>query len=1653
MGNKKRNPSQRPTRHPPDSSVAVVADVSLALSSPVSDDGPRSVDAAESAVVKVECERALTTLHRGNHTKALRLMKEAAARHEGSALLHRVHGTVAAKFAALLDDPGAKLRYLRAAIDSARRAVTLSPTSIEFAHFYASLLFDAATDGCGYEEVVQECERALSIADPVDPAKESLQDESQQKLPTPEARVAHIRQELRALIQKSNIASISSWMKNLGNGASGEERFRLIPMRHISEDPMEVRLVQTARRPNEIKKATKTPEERRKEIEVRVAAARIIQQKSSNSPVSSQEEDGRPGSDFSTSSSSAHRLAERRKLNSKKVISSDDRMDLVRAYWNSMSFERQLDFLVVNIPDLKMHFASSPKDNLGVDILNEALAFVESSGMWKFWACCRCDEKFTDCHAHIQHTALEHISSLSTKLQSVMPQEVDGEWIEMLLNGNWKPIDADLAVKMLKEEQSKQQSLIKDADSDSGCKDKECSPEYWTAKENSDSSSSPQHGEIAEQDIPNDFSSEGNFSEMNDLIDVSRRWPLSHDTERTKLLGRIQVMFQTLVKHKSLSVSHMNKVIQYAVEEIQAFQSGSLLLNHALDQSPVCIFFLDALHLEKILKFLKELSQSCGSGRYTDKDTTASDADSNEQGTEVPDDVSLSFNSCTLSLDGCFFRKKPDIHLENSGIDEAVNRIPDSNIFLPWLFAGPSISEQLSSWTHMREEKACQGLEILQMLEKEFYPLQSLCERKCEHLSYEEALQAVENLCFEELKRREQGVKLASQSYEAILRKRQKELMERENDEMLDGCRFELEVISNVLKEAQVLNVSQFGYDEALCSAGSRMCDLNCDEGDDWRVHDYLQQTDTCIGIAIQRQKEQLSVELNKIDARIMHNVSGMQRLEVKLGPASAMDYRTVILPLVKSFIRFHLEDLVDRDAREKSDAAREAFLAELAQDAKKNANKGNDTKHAHEKSKEKKKNKDYRKSKDQKSVGYIDQSSDHQHTTEQSESVVYGVTLEHDVVVSSGDYLTQKEEESKLRVELEAEERKLEETLEYQRRIEDETKQKHFAEQSKINAVAYLNNQTDGAFVVNSVANLNYDSRLQNKTVPTFVEGAEFGEFHFFEANMHYDNPNMRFKQRNKSGTTDQIDVGQQRSINDNSEKYNENCIDRMQAFDDYKDFPLKVGLQVNGVEKSVTNRTFSNSNSFQKIKKTSSQSHTKHKQGSAGTLYDGFLPLEQSKAKQVSKHNITRELPEGNERAFPFSKENRLLARCQNELYTQDNAAGQNEVRSAGQFQDVDEQRFQEELKQAVRESLEGNDYVVSATETGSISSQKEVLGTGLRNAVGEYNCFLNVIIQSLWHLRRFRDEFLKKSSVHGHVGDPCVVCALYDIFTDLRNASEGGLSDAVAPTSLRIALSNLYPDSKFFQEGQMNDASEVLSVIFDCLHKSFKVHSGDNDAGLQKNNSEGSWDCTNSSCIAHTLFGMNIDEQMNCYNCHSQTRHLKYTSFFQNINANSLRTAKASLTSFLGYIMCPESSLDDLLKTVEMNHRLSCDVEAGGCGKQNYVNHILSHPPHVFTAVLGWQSTTESADDISATLAAITTDVDIGVLYCGIDKGSEHSLISMVCYYGQHYHCFAYEHDQWVMYDDQTVKVIGGWEDVITTCKRGHLQPQVLFFETVN
>ncbi|PIM97879.1 hypothetical protein CDL12_29644 [Handroanthus impetiginosus] len=1066
------------------------------------------------ASVKLECERALTALRRGNQTKALRLMKDMCSKHENSphlGLIHRVQGTVCVKVASIIDDANAKQRHLKNAIDSARRAVTLAPSSIEFAHFYANLLYEAANEGKEYEEVVQECERALAIENPVDPAKESLQDENQQKISTAEARIAHVKSELRSLIQKSNIVSISTWMKNLGNG---EEKFRLIPIRRVPEDPMELRLVQ-ARRPNEIKKVAKTPEERRKEIEVRVAAARLLQQKSESSHLGN---DG--DNNNNTSKGSGHRGGEIRKSgNVRRTTSSDERRDWVCSYWNSMSLDGKKHLLKIKITDLRAHFNSSTDGSLS-EVLNEALAFGEANKIWRFWTCCRCNEKFADAGSFMQHIVQEHMGSLLPKMQSILPQSVDKEWAEMLLKCSWKPLELNAAMGMLgKQSKPDTLDLLDDSCPRNNADDsKECivdtfSEYKWDSSPGKKKSGHTCNGSVQENGEFEDvewMDPAGYQGSKKSLL--NEKWPLSDDPERAKLLERIHAFFQTLIKHKCLASSHLSKVIRFTVEELQGIASGSQLKCN-LDQTPLCICFLGAPELKKIQKFLQEITQACGLNRYSDKSNAGDDSNTVVQGIDVMEKIIFSQDASLLVLDEHFLPCK----IPHLSCDSAINNVDsaptssrnsyengvilDSDALLSWIFTGVSSVEQLASWKGVRDEKAQQCQEILQLLEKESYHLQGLCERKCEHLSYEEALQAVEDLCLEEAKKREHVIDYVCQSYDSVLKKRREELIENDHEITIISNGFELDAIRNVLKDAESLNLNQFGFEETYNGVTSHLCDLEPSE-DDWRTKDCLHQVDSCVEVAIQRQKEQVSVEISKIDAKIMQIIEGMQQLEAKLEPASSHDFRSILIPLVKSFLRARLEELAEKDATEKSDAAREAFLAELARDSKRGGGTGVDnSKHMHEKTKDRKKSKENRKNRDPKATNG-DELRDQ--TTEEillssahaEEGLGSGIA-----VPGPDEALRLQEEEQKHRIELEAEERKLEETLEYQRRIENEAKQKHLAKQHKRNSKtgektetvtvtdAYLRHRSDDKYANEQWANKT-DPLTDNDGFVSILEG-----------------------------------------------------------------------------------------------------------------------------------------------------------------------------------------------------------------------------------------------------------------------------------------------------------------------------------------------------------------------------------------------------------------------------------------------------------------------------------------------------------------------------------------------------------------------------------
>ncbi|KAH6556251.1 hypothetical protein KP509_1Z194000 [Ceratopteris richardii] len=945
--------------------------------------------------VKTECEKALVALRRGNSTKALKLIRDACSRHESNALVQRVRGHICMRLASMIEDLTTKQRHLKEAIEAAHKAVLLSPRSVEYSQFHAQLLFEAATDSKGFEEVVQECRRALEIEDPIDPAKESLHEEGHHKLPTAEARIAQVQQELQNLIQKANIASISNWMKALGNGSGSEEKLRFIHMRKLVDDPMEQRIFQP-KRPHEVKKSIKTPEEKRKDIEVRVAAARLLQQKRDCSPPHS--DDGNANLQKGSTRQERRKTGNLNARKSNQVQNHDDIMERLKPYWSSLSSSERERMLEVGVDALKQHY-NSPKASFASDLLNEALQFALKHKTWRFWVCCSCEERFKDCQEHAEHVMHKHIESLSTKSRRLLPHEIDHDLAEQLLIEDCQPFDGPAAIRLLINAchlGSEEANIATDP-----CPVVEMNGFHHLVKANATSietivefsgDSSENNNVVREPWLnPNDVRKEnesangvcnGNCHVSKKILQIGKDFrrnelPLVDDEERSKLLQKIFSLFRILIRNKCLASDHMEKIVQYALDELQNFIPDTSI-HYEFNHSPVYIRFLPAPQLRRIFNYLHELVNACGLDHPSDNGAPSAGSSIKEDA--IYDRLFLNEDFTSLILDEKLLKgiydsntakqvsSSYEIDLQSASQHEAKDgqAFTLSNLQLSWIYQKTDYEFQPVGWKQHFDSCIQQGREVLQALQKEFDSLQNFCDRKCEHLRYEEAVIMAETLCIEELKKRELKADGSFLGHETVLRRQQQEILDNHATGLTSQQKLELEVIKSILREAQTINLPQFPYHNAISVASARLSDSEDEEEDPWRVPDLVPQLDPCIEVAIQRHKERCTSEINKLDARILRSMDSVQRLELKLGALSALDYRAVVLPLVKSFLKAQLEEAAEKDALLKSDAARDAFLAELSQHERNMNERYSDSgRHVKEKVKEKKKNREHRKLKD----------------------------------------------------------------------------------------------------------------------------------------------------------------------------------------------------------------------------------------------------------------------------------------------------------------------------------------------------------------------------------------------------------------------------------------------------------------------------------------------------------------------------------------------------------------------------------------------------------------------------------------------------------------------------------------------------------------
>ncbi|KAL5742316.1 hypothetical protein ACOSP7_029048 [Xanthoceras sorbifolium] len=691
---------------------------------------------------------------------------------------------------------------------------------------------------------------------------------------------------------------------------------------------------------------------------------------------------------------------------SKKFNGDDEKIEEYKLFWSgTLSDEKKRGFRKVKIEELEKHYRRLRYD-LAVDLLSEAINFCKEYKTWKFWECCDCVKKFGDYESYRIHLWEEHLMDLEWKLTSDIG--IEKESIDMIVDGVWKPVDTDEMINIIvNHPKSESCSIV-----DSG---------FGTDKGLDECKSS------AVGEVPGKISeSDNNELSMTSVDDPKQAF--CDGSERAGRLVRIRGMLDVLLRNKCLASSHVRWAIEYTKDQFESIIPLSHFRNHGKESLQI-LCFLGSSQLTEVLKFLEDVARNCGLSENAEIDNSMDDK---LRGDHISKKVVLSREfSCLLLEDHVLTQGELNVtNYSNAVVDDgsavasAVNEseddvFPDSDDIVSWLIMGSNCGEALESWTSLRDFQRGQAVKFPRMFDEELSHLPTLCDARIKISSKLIAVQAVGSIILEEIKKREEISEHEPKLYLDLLKKRREEL--RETDDI--SIRTELDVISNVLEDARVLLSGD--------QSGSEECGVE----DELRLQECTKLTDTCIKLALQRLKMQLLKDLSFLDAIIL-------RYERELANISVYDYRSIIVPLVKSFLQPHLYDLFYKDAEEKSEAAAKALLAEVALEAetkkKKNNKVSDNMKQKQDKKKKKqKKNKNFRKTKESKAT---DDSSKHFELPQKGAEQNDNPNFKNDDSLDEPKPLTASDEE-----------RILDEYLENQRRFEHEASVKVKASGSRV--------------------------------------------------------------------------------------------------------------------------------------------------------------------------------------------------------------------------------------------------------------------------------------------------------------------------------------------------------------------------------------------------------------------------------------------------------------------------------------------------------------------------------------------------------------------------------------------------------------------------
>ena len=207
------------------------------------------------------------------------------------------------------------------------------------------------------------------------------------------------------------------------------------------------------------------------------------------------------------------------------------------------------------------------------------------------------------------------------------------------------------------------------------------------------------------------------------------------------------------------------------------------------------------------------------------------------------------------------------------------------------------------------------------------------------------------------------------------------------------------------------------------------------------------------------------------------------------------------------------------------------------------------------------------------------------------------------------------------------------------------------------------------------------------------------------------------------------------------------------------------------------------------------------------------------------------------------------------------------------------------------------------------------------GLLNG-GRENCFLNAIIQVLWHIQPLHEYFLHPSA-HICEARRCVHCATVNLFKAHITARTVPLLD---PAPLRTALHASYAPAGRFILDRADDVADAFDAILSDLHNAGSGLSGPSLA------------CTaDSPCISHAVFGHRTLSAFRCDRCGAGDLDYPDTRYTFQCNARFMYKYPPTLSNH---------PFEDALRAAAMGTDNYCPE----CGNPTHHTRRFARIPHL-------------------------------------------------------------------------------------------------------